>query len=59
MSDAWRPYTGERIPLPMSGVAVEILEVGVCDRPDCLCRAAAEAGVEVVHYRELPEYEVP
>lgn len=57
--EAWRPYVGERIPLPLSGVAVEVLEIGPCDRAECLCRDAAKAGVEVVHYRELPEYEVP
>lgn len=56
---AWRPYRGERIPLPMSGVEIEVLEIGTCDRAECLCRDAAAAGVEVVHYRELPEHEVP
>lgn len=50
---------GDRIPLPMSGSAVEVLELGPCDRPSCLCRDAADAGIDVVHYREVPESEVP
>lgn len=49
---------GQRV-LPGSGSAVEVLEIGVCERPACLCRDAADAGVDVVHYRELPDSEVP
>lgn len=48
---------GQRIPLPMSGAAVEVLEIGTCTRPACLCRDAAAAGIQTVHYREDPTSE--
>lgn len=45
---------GQKVALPDSGAVVEILEIGTCDRPACLCRDAARAGVDTVHYREYP-----
>lgn len=44
-------------PLPGVGHVVEILELGPCERPDCLCRDAAAHGIDVVHYRENPNQE--
>lgn len=46
------------VPLPGAGHAVELLESGPCDRAECLCRDAAAAGIETVHYREDPASEV-
>lgn len=47
------------IPLPGAGHEVAIEPSGACDRAECLCRDAIGAGIEVVHYREHPESEVP